>query len=139
MALQDAIERIQDLALGLSGVRAAPDDPANKIAYGPMVITYARNGTFEGNSENWTTGRHVIYSEFHLPYQGDLARGVAKMRGYIESFADAILGDVTLNDTVQAVTSFDYDFMVWTWPTTPQTQTLGYQFMIGVKLHRDLS
>ena len=127
--LQQAIDRVQALVGAISGIREAPDEPPETMAVFPFAVAYVTGGRWDSISAGWAIGYHTIALELHVS-RVDLPRDVQEAMAYSESVANALIGDITLNDTVETITSINYTFGPIGWATVP---TLGWRYEIEVK------
>lgn len=128
--LQGAVERIQKLANGLSGMKAAPDYPPEKMAAFPYAVSYV--GSFDATSQsaNWEIVLATIITEIHVQRK-DLPKDAQVAVPYGDSFRQAVLDDPTLDDKVTTVRTVRGTFGPLDWG---EMQTLGWLMETDVKL-----
>ena len=130
MALQDAINHIQDLTGAVDGIRAAPDYPPEQSNVYPFCVAYMGTGEIGFDAGVGTAGIHSIVVELHVARK-DLARDIAKAAPYVDSIPAALLADPTLGGTVELFENITYEFTPMQWDTV---ETVGFRFILnGVK------
>ena len=130
--LQEAIDRVQALVGALSDIREAPDEPPETMAVFPFAVAYALRGRWDFPSASWAIGYHTIILELHVA-RVDLARDVQQSMAYSESIPNALIGDITLNSTVDTITSISYTYGPLGWG---DVKTFGWRYEIEVKQKR---
>jgi len=139
--LQDAIEAIQDKTLALDGMRAAPDYPPEDQSAYPFSLAYADRGGWE--TMGGQDGRKIAYAtiivEIHCSRAPGLPRSVQQAMPYHERFADALLSDIDLNETVDQIghgkgePPIRWTFGALGYGTTRIVPTIGYRFEVDIK------
>jgi hypothetical protein len=130
--VQDAIAAIQDIALTLTGIRAAPDYAPDKLPPLPAVITYPAEGSFEGTGGSGASqDMHTIYCEVHVARK-DLARDVALLVPFIDTFRNAIVAAPTLAGTVVTI-KYPIRYVLLEREFGTGNKTLALRFVIVVK------
>ena len=109
MALQDAIDWVQDTIGGLEGIRKAPHEPTESIKVFPFSRAYAGEGVIEVGAIGTDRALHSIVVEIHVA-RTDLPRDVAKAMPYVDSVPAALLADPTLGGTVSTFGRIRYRF-----------------------------
>ena len=131
MALQDAIEKVQNLAGAVSGIRAAPDYLPESLNIFPFLVCYAGTGSFEYSPAGVMKGLHNIILELHVA-RHDLPRDTKSAMQYSDSIPKAIMADPTLGGTVSTIGRITYTFGGMQYG---DQMTLGFRFTLeGVKL-----
>lgn len=133
MDVTSAINRIQDLWLTIAGVRAAPDEPPEKIDPLPIAITYERSGEVDiakPHSGSFAEQRGTIWSELHVQ-RADLPRAIRSTMTFREAFLRKLQADPTLNGTIMLVNPVRWTFLALEWNGV---QTVGYRFEIDFQL-----
>lgn len=132
MALSDAIVEVQNIVGAISGIKAAPDNPPESINQYPFALSYAYQGTWERMSD-WKKGIHVIVCEVHFSRQ-NLPKAIALAMPYCESIPNALLGNPTLNGTVDTIfeqITYNFGFLPW---GGQNDVNIGFRFEIKVKM-----
>ena len=129
MTLVTAIAAVQTVAATLSGIKQAPTNPPESSAMFPFAVTYASSWNETPQSSNWSVSLHTLVCEIHCQ-RSDLSRSVAQALPLYEAFAAAILADVTLAGTVQALNALRYTFGAMEYGGV---QTIGYRVEIDIK------
>lgn len=108
---QDAINRIQAIARGLTGVKEAPNFMPESMNQFPFALTYYRQGDTTAMM-GWRKALHTVFMEIHLARQ-ILPATIEQAMQYYERVMAALVDDPTLGGTVSTI--------VW-----PVTQTFGW-------------
>jgi hypothetical protein len=127
---------LQATALTLPGMRSAPELPPEKAAAYPFAVTFPYQGDWDGLSGGWMIGLHTLATEIHVARK-NLPYDVAKVIGYCETFANALLRDPTLGghvDTINGGIRYTFGPMNW-----GGQETIGYRFEINVKVQPALT
>ncbi len=125
--ITQAISRIQDDWLSITGIRAAPDEPIEKLDPFPIAITFERFG--EMNNEMMYSGSFApttgtIWSELHIQ-RVHLPLSVREAMSYRTAFLRKIQDDENLNSFMMLVRRVRWTFMPMEWNAIP---TVGYRF-----------
>lgn len=129
MDVTGAINKIQDIWLNISGIRAAPDTPPEGLIIFPIAITYERSGEMfpnEPHSGNFSQQNGVIWSELHLARK-DLPRDVAQALTFRNAFLDGLRDDPDLTDSVMIITRVAWTSETMQWAGI---DTIGYRFEV---------
>lgn len=126
------IGAIQDKAGALSGMKGAPDTPPESINQFPFSVCYPGSGEWSPQSAGWMKGLHTIICEIHVS-RADLSTGVAQAIPYGQLFANALLSDLRLNNTVDTVRAIRYSFARLQWGGSGESH-LGWKFEVDVKV-----
>ena len=134
MDITAAIHYVQDLALSVKGVRAAPDEPPDTLGADVEVITFEASGELETDKPlDWGPQHGVIRSELHV-LRGDLPQTIQRALAFREPFLRKILNDPNLGGTVMIVNKVTWTFGPMSWGTANPAATVGYRFDIDVDL-----
>ena len=124
-----AINALQDMWLGITGIRFAPDTPPDALGAFPFVVTYERSGELnpsEMHSGNFAPQKGQIWSDLHMARK-DLPRDIAKVMTFRNLFLDALRDDPNLSGYVMMCTRVS-------WTLTPMVyngvDTIGYRFVL---------
>lgn len=101
-SLVGAIQRLQQIAAGIAGVKAAPDYPPEAMPQFPFVISYPESGWSEDKDAGWGQDVHVIVTEAHYS-RVLLPTAVQAALSFWEAFTQALAQDPTLNGTCETV------------------------------------
>lgn len=127
--LQQAIDQIQDIIGAMSDIRAAPDEPPERMNRYPFAVCYAGDGVYALAPPDTMTGLHNIILELHVARK-NLPRDVSTAMGFAKSIPNAIFKGWT-DGNISAIQTFEqisYAFGVLeTWPDIP---TVGFRFTI---------
>jgi hypothetical protein len=88
---------VQDVARGLSGMRAAPKYPPEKATDFPFAVSYPSSGELNLRNEALLTNSMTLITEIHLAYR-DLAIAAEQAYPFLERFLKAMLDDITLSN-----------------------------------------
>lgn len=124
----EAIGRIQDLWLSIEGIRAAPDEPPERLDPFPIAITFERTGVVDltkNYSHAFAPESGSIWSELHIARQDNLSLAVKAAYPFRVQFLRALQGDPDLADFVMLVKQIRWTFMPMEWNGLP---TIGYRF-----------
>lgn len=146
-SIDDAIARIQDIALALTGVaiKSAPDYPIESLDPLPMVSTYLSGGEFQFTNATLHHNFPSIAVEFHFS-RLNLKQAYQQINSVAIEFPQRLAGDPTLNNTVTTIVSgrdnrIPYTVRPFTWREQSTTQspliTQMLMFTIPVKLLKD--
>jgi hypothetical protein len=132
--LSTIIKAIQDVARGLTGMRAAPPYPPESPADFPFAVTYPDSGTSDLHSGNFITNLPEVVTEIHLSAL-DLAATAERAYPYLELFGKAIMDDIYLSSALTAGeggvrSPIRYEFGYLSYFGHP---TVGWRFFIPIK------
>ena len=133
MDVTSAINRIQALWLTVPGVRAAPNEPPDKLDPFPIAVTFERTGALDVSdmySGTFSKQTGTIWSELHV-LRTDLARAVRMAMTFRNALLDTLRDDPTLNNNVMLITAIRWTFGPLQWNGI---DTTGYRFEIDVVL-----
>jgi len=137
-SIDDAINRIQDIALSMTGVsvRSAPPYPIENVDPLPMVSAYLNGGSF--NITNATVHHNfpIVAVEFHFA-RLNLRDTYTNINAAAVEFPQRLAGDPTLNGTVVTIvggaeSQIEYAVRPFKWNESIITQML--LFTIPLKL-----
>jgi len=133
--LLGAVAAIQDVADAMTGIRYAPDYPPDSLNIFPCAICYGARGERQGLGGNgWVEAHDIIFCEIHVPRK-DLARDVALLMPFVETFCNDLLEDVTLGGDVTAIEPpITWEVLERTFDAQGAVKTLCLRFTIPVKL-----
>lgn len=110
MSLQGAIEWIQDQALTLSGMGAAPDNLSELAGSSLMFcLVYPASGEITTAAANWGRDFDNIVCLI-LTGRTDLNEAMQRLEGYPHNLATLIKKDVTLGANVSTFENMTYQF-----------------------------
>lgn len=126
--LQEAIDQLVDAVGSLTGIRTAPDEPPNKIAVWPAIVTHVENGTFKHSPIGVMTGTHTVIMDLLLAHK-DTTRDVTTLMGYAKSIPNAIF-DAQKDGTLAAIEeigeiTYEFGPMVYA-----DQECMGFRFRI---------
>jgi hypothetical protein len=124
------IMNIQSKALAL-GVNGAPTDPPESINQYPFAVTYVSDVAWERTAD-WRKGIYKIVTEVHWSRQ-NLPKAIEQCVGFGDTFADAILSDPRLGDTVDTVVELRGKFGWLQWGDQRDIH-IGWSFEVTVKI-----
>lgn len=115
MSLQDAIEWVQEQALDITGVGAAPDNPSELAGSSTLfIVTYPASGEISCASSGW--GRDFDNIQvLILTGRGDLSEAMQRLEGWPHALARKIQADPTFNTTVATFENITYQFTETKW------------------------
>ena len=130
--LQDAIDQIQTAVGAVSGIRVAPDEPAERWAVFPVAVCYAGSGVWKlgtvGGASSEMKGIHDLVLNLFVARK-ELTRDVQHVMSYAKSVPNAILDayqDGTLTG-LEAMGPIEYTFGAITWGGQ---ELLGFQYIL---------
>lgn len=130
--LQNAIEAIQDAALTVSGIRAAPDYAPNNMSHYPFVVAYPDSGVYTGDTGAGTIrGIHNVKVELHVS-ANDMPQALKQIDKYVEAIPKKIMDDPTLSGTVSTIGGDDVEPIVYQYAAFEYAgvKTIGIEFTI---------
>jgi len=103
-SLDNAIARIQDIALALTSVsvRSAPDYPIEDASALPMAISYLSGGNFQATNASLHHNFPIIAVEYHFS-RVKLSQAYQQINAVALEFPQKLAGDPTLNGTVTTI------------------------------------
>ena len=120
---------VQDIVGALTGIRIAPDVPADQSLGGDVTaFCYPSTGNFELITVGRERGNHVLHLNVITPRRA-LRTDWARIIGLGDTIPRALLGDMTLGNTVIHINSIRYTFGTLEWGGQ---QEIGWQFEIDV-------
>lgn len=99
MSVTGAITRLNTIALGLAGVRSAPDVISEEYNAYPFALTYVVSVDATRLSSALLTTLWTLRVEFHMPAQ-DWGRGLQTLTTLLSGFMTAIMADTSLGGQV---------------------------------------
>jgi hypothetical protein len=135
MGLQEAIAKVQTYMAALSGIRAAPAFPPEKLDPFPFSVAYAGGGVWEPGPAGVKTGLHIIVVEVHVA-RGDLSHAVEKAMSFSDSVPNLLFSklynDNKWGGTLDTFQKITYTFGPMKWN---DVQTIGFRFKVeGIKM-----
>lgn len=106
--IDDAIKRIQDLALKCTDIRTAPDLPIEDATSLPLVITHIREGEATAGDSTYAKCSWVVNVDFHFS-RTQVRDAYKRIDTVVPEFVKYLAGDPTLNgkvDTIQFPVTF---------------------------------
>lgn len=134
MSIQAACHATMAAVRGVSGVRAAPNQPPDKMTIFPTAICYPGPSTF--NLDNAATKRKLvtIVLELHVAYKS-FGQDYEVLLPFADSVTDALLADITLGGTVQTILAGGpIEFSGLIPMNYPPNDTLGYRWQFSIKI-----
>ena len=115
MSLQGAIEWIQDQALTISGVGAAPDN-LSELAGSSLLfcVVYPASGEITRASANWGRDFDNIQVMI-LTARQDLSEAMQRLEGFPHNLAHKINADETMGTNVSTFENITYQFTATQW------------------------
>lgn len=137
MALQDAIAALQDIVGGISGIKAATDQPPEAINQYPFALAYPSVGK-EVRISDFRKGIHTIVCEIHFSRQ-NLPKAIALATPYLDTFMNAVFSNPTLSGTVSTIQEeIRYEFGFLPWGGVADVN-IGWRFEVDVKIQTSIS
>lgn len=128
--IEDAIANLQDKALALSGMKEAPDVATATANQFPFSLVYESEAETALESTGFAFDLCTIIVEHHVANQV-LPLAIRKAAALRDPFLRALRDDPTLGSTVATIRFIRRRFGRLEFGST---QTIGYQYLIGVKL-----
>lgn len=123
MSLQGAIEWIQDQALTITGIEAAPDNPTELASWvNVFTVAYPESGEIGTNSANWGRDLDNIRVMI-LTIRPNLEEAFQRLEGHPHALARKIQADLTLGGNVTTYRDMSYRFVATDWSGVP---VIGY-------------
>lgn len=137
--LQGAIGEFVDVIGAVSGIKAAPDDPAEQVTLWPAAMTYATNGNVSENRASIEDkSLHDVTIAVIMPLQ-DMRQATKTMLPLYEPIVAALITHLNgrTSTNYQTWASLEYTLGPIDWP---QGQLMfGYIFTLrGVKIINDI-
>jgi len=136
--LQQAIEALQDMAGGLSGIRDAPDYAPEEQSAFPFAVAYHSSSDWDALAASSKTCYATIVVEIHCSRAPGLPRAIEEAMPYHESFPNAVLGDIQFTAaglsstyvTSRVGPPIRCTFGALNWG---DVETVGYRFEVDIK------
>jgi len=113
--IDDAITRLQTIALLCSGIKGAPDKPCEDFLVAPLAIAHISEGT--GGVDNSTTARLLLTVSVDFHFSRVSMKGAyTQINKLIPEYLQRLAGDPTLNgkvDTIVFPVSFTVSAAQW--------------------------
>lgn len=133
--LLDVIKYVQGVVGGISGIRAAPDNPPGSINIYPFSVAYAGTDIWEVAPVGTGKALRTIIVEVHVARK-DLPRDITASMAFSDSIPLALLANPTLGGLVSNFQRVRSEFGELGWGNVP---TLGFRFFIeGIKMQTAL-
>lgn len=136
-AIDNAVERLQDFALGMTGItiKSAPDYPIENADPLPMCVAYGASGNFYSVNASTLLNFPNIIVEFHFS-RVNLKQMAQQINAVIFEYPKRIANDPTLDGSVDTVVMTQGQPLEYT--SRPfafgSVQTQMLQFTVPVKL-----
>ena len=115
MSLQGAIEWIQDQALTISGVGAAPDNATELASEVLMwVVSFPASGEITTAAYGWGRDFDNIKVQI-LTQRSDLSEAMKRLEGFPHNLARLIQADTTFGGNAETYESIAYQFVTMDW------------------------
>lgn len=135
MGLQDAINGLQAIVRGVTGIKGAPGYAPEKLGVSMMAVCYPGEGEISIRVTGEMQGLHELVLEIHAPRK-NLPTDIEAMVNFGDSVPKAILADQSLGGNADTIGSIGYRFGAMTYNGEP---TIGWRFTVkGVKLRTNL-
>ena len=128
-----AINFIQSQFAAIPGIRAAPNEPLDKIDPFPCVLTFEQSGTVdleEPYSSSYGPQTAVIVSELHIQ-RTDLPRNIRQAMTFREAMLRVIMNNPNLGNAVIVAKRARWTLGPMNWNGI---DTIGYKFEIDLQL-----
>lgn len=140
-SLPDALEQLQKIVGGISGIRSAPDSPPERASAFPFVICFPSTGTYRTDSAYTSTdtaihGEHTLICQLHVARR-DLPRAFDKALPYAELIKNVLFKQANIRfsgtiDTIIEEITYTFGGLEYA-----GVETLGYSFSIPIKIRND--
>lgn len=128
--IDNAIARLQDLALACTDIKHAPDYPVEDASVLPIAIAHVRNGNFSADDATAYRALDVINVDVHFARMF-MKDTYTRINRFVPEFQARLAGDPTLNGTVNTIVfPATYDVAPAQWDSVT---TQMVQFSITVK------
>jgi hypothetical protein len=118
--IDNAIARLQDLALACTNIRAAPDYPIEDATALPLSIAHIAEGNAIAQNATMTQCNISVQVDFHFS-RTNIKDAYQRINVLVPEFLTRLGGDPTLNgtvDTIQFPVSFTVSPALWDTVTT---------------------
>lgn len=132
--LEAAVAALQALVNAVSGIREAPALLTDVPHVFPCARAYPWEGEWTGMGGEWKKGMQTIALDVHVANR-NVKHAVKALYPFADSIGNMLAANPTLSDTVQTIDyPVTWSFRSFTWDTQGQVITLGFRFLIPVKL-----
>lgn len=136
MSLSSAVAYIPTMLATIADIKHAPANPPETSGEYPFATVLPSNGTFKGETNNIYKGLHELVVTVYFD-RNNLPQAYSQIPGMIESLADKLRLDPTLNGTVQTIISTEgspvrYNVRFVEYGDIP---TLALEFFMTVKVY----
>jgi hypothetical protein len=136
--LEEAATELMALIEDVSGMKAAPDKPPESINMFPFAVAYPSTGELFQEGYKAYRNRAVLALEVHVG-RSNLPTDVDALYPFLERVADVIMDpdNATLSGKVDTIVADEPSGGIpWTFGELDwgDTKTLGYRFLVKVKL-----
>lgn len=132
--LDDALDQLATLIGQIDGIRIATSMPTGRSAQWPIAICTPGTGSWNTESSGLVKELHTLSVQVHVPWK-DLPRAITKIRPLGKLIKDKILGNLTLNSTVDTVNEIRYTFGLL---GLAHLDTIGWDIEVDVKIKSTL-
>jgi hypothetical protein len=129
---QDAINRLQEIALAIPGIKEAPQEPPESINQFPFSLAYLRSGEATFVHVGWRQYKWLIHLELHFTRQV-LPLDIRAAMPYADLLIAALEDDQKLNGTVAEIMQpivVTFGYLAY---GNVDNAHLGFRFEIRVK------
>jgi hypothetical protein len=132
--LEAAVAALQTLTLALTGMREAPALLTEVPQVFPCSRAYPWEGTWTGMGGGWKKSLATIALDVHVARR-DMRRDIDTLYPFVDSVGNMLAANPTLSTTVQTIVyPVTWSFRSFTWDAQGSVITLGFRFLIPVKL-----
>jgi hypothetical protein len=126
--LQGAIDQIQGQIMNVSGIRAAPSEPPEKLNMFPFAVCFTRSGIYQIGPPEVMTGLHVICIEVHVARR-DLPRDIRAAMVYAKSIPNKVFSALKASSltAISTLGNIRYEFGPMAYGGQ---DTLGFRFLL---------
>lgn len=100
--IDNAIARLQDLALTSTDIKHAPDYPIEDAAVLPVAIAHFRSGQSSADDATAYRALDTIFVDVHFP-RVFMKDTYTRINRFVPEFTSRLAGDPTLNGTVDTI------------------------------------
>ena len=132
--LRAAIAQIQTYMLTLTGMREAPTDAPEQPHVFPFAICAPAEGEWTGLQVAWKQGLQTVSLDIHVARK-DLPRDIQKLADFEDAVPNILIANPTLNGTVDTIVyPIRWRLVTFSWDQMGQVKTIGFRFLITVKM-----
>ena len=127
--IQQVTDAVVAKLRALSGIKFAPDEPAEQMTAFPFAVVWWSEGDANPVDATWGYTLDTVIAEIHVARKG-LPYDVAAVRGFGDTARAALVADPTLGGVTNSLNRLYMSFRAMEWGGV---QTLGYHLELTYK------